>query len=86
MTTQKLLAAIGLTALVAAGCDGNRQSYSAPPPVPMQVQPAAFTNWSKEEVFAKPETAAPTETESVALSFNDNDNPEAYADLFPPGL
>jgi hypothetical protein len=85
MTKKKLSWVLAcVTTLTVAGCDSNhRQSYSAP--APAQIQTANFTHWSKQEVFAKPETALPTESEDLVFNFDGDNNPDAYTDLLPTG-
>jgi hypothetical protein len=81
MKTQNRLIALACLAALIAGCGGGGGASYEAPPTPMQ--PASFTNWSKQEVFAKSESALPTETETLVFTFDGDDNPDAYTDLLP---
>jgi ABC-type glycerol-3-phosphate transport system substrate-binding protein len=79
-TQMRALALIGAVAVIAGCGGGSSSSYETPP---VATQPASFTSWSKQEVFAKAETATPTETEPLMFNFDGDDNPDAYAELLP---
>jgi len=90
MKTHKLsLLSVALaTALAVAGCGGGDggNGYQEPqppaPPPPAQPKAESFTAWSKA-VVAKPAEGLPENMDELVVDFDGNNDPAAYAELFP---
>jgi hypothetical protein len=90
MKTHKLsVLSIALAAALAvAGCGGggDGDSYQEPqPPAPPPTQPKvaeSFTKWSKA-VVAQPAEGQPENMDELLVDFDGNNDPAAYAELFP---
>jgi hypothetical protein len=85
MTTRQLtLLCVSLAALAAAGCGGGGYDEPQPQQPPQQPQAESFTDWSKNDVFAKPAEGAPENMDTLVWNFDGDDNPNAYSELLPP--
>ena len=86
MNTSKLmlLSLCSIVALSATGCGGSAyHGANTPTPAPMQ-SAESFTSFSKSMIGTS-DMNIPVDVDATVFSFDGDDNPTAYADLFPAG-
>lgn len=75
---RKILWMMG-TALVLGGCGGGSQELMQRPN-----STTLFTTLVKQVLAASADTAVPTAVANLNISFADDENPQAFADVLPP--
>ncbi|SNC60880.1 hypothetical protein SAMN04487881_0345 [Marinobacter sp. es.048] len=76
MTVFTRITTVGAIALFLTGCfDGSSRRSEAPAPT------VDFTAYVKAQFARTSDTAEPANVNGVDLSFNDQNNPQAYDDL-----